>query len=461
MVKSGRTAAGARAATSHTGALSGTDRATDALIRQTGVIRAQTIDDMMALLLAFSRCPLPKGRRVAVLTNAGGPAIMATDALIGHGLELAPISDRTRRRLKERLPAEASVSNPVDMIASADTESFRSCVRILLEAEETDMAIVAFVPPLMVDPMEVMRAVTEEKNRFDKPVLMVLMAEEQYYERIPREIRDCPPIYRYPETAALAAAQMANHATWVAREEGAVPEVKADRDAARAILEKESAAGEYLDPDAAFRLLQAYGFPVTPWRRVRNAEEAVAAADELGYPAVLKVGGRRIVHKSDVGGVLLDLKTPLEMEGAFGKISRAVKALGHDAETEGFLVQPMARPGREVIVGLNTDPVVGPVILFGMGGKYVEVFEDVALRVPPLTDADAREMVESIRGFPLLHGVRGDEGVALDVVHDALHRLSALITDFPQIAELDLNPFLLSPRPAECRIVDVRIRTAR
>jgi acetyl coenzyme A synthetase (ADP forming)-like protein len=461
MVKSGRTEAGARAATSHTGALSGTDGATDALMRQTGVIRAHTIDDMMALLLAFSRCPLPRGRRVAVLTNAGGPAIMATDALIGHGLELAPVSERTRARLKERLPEEASVSNPVDMIASADTGSFRDCLRILLEADETDVAIVAFVPPLMVDPMEVVRAVTEEKERSDKPVLMVLMAEEQYYERIPREIPDSPPIYRYPETAALAAAQMANHSAWVAREEGTVPAVDADRSAARAILEKEAAPGEYLDPDAAFRLLRAYGFPVTPWRRARTAEEAVAAADELGYPAVLKVGGRRIVHKSDVGGVLLDLKTPLEMEGAFGKISRAVKALGHDPEQEGFLVQPMARPGREVIVGLSTDPVVGPVILFGMGGKYVEVFQDVALRIPPLTDADAREMVESIRGFPLLSGVRGDEGVALGAVHDALHRLSALITDFPQIWELDLNPFLLSPDPEECRIVDVRIRIAR
>lgn len=460
MVKSGRTEAGARAATSHTGALSGTDRATDALIRQTGVIRAHTIDDMMALLLAFSRCPLPKGRRVAVLTNAGGPAIMATDALVGHGLELAPVSERTRARLKERLPAEASVSNPVDMIASADTESFRTCLRILLEAEETDIAIVAFVPPLMVDPMEVVRAVTQEKERFDKPVLMVLMAEEQYYDRIPREVPDCPPIYRYPETAALAAAQMANHSAWVERDEGAVPEVRVDRETANAILEKEATPGEYLDPDAAFRLLAAYGFPVTPWRRVRTAEEAVEAADELGYPAVLKVGGRRIVHKSDVGGVLLDLKTPLEMEGAFGKISRAVKALGHDPEQEGFVVQPMARPEREVIVGVSTDPVVGPVILFGMGGKYVEVFQDVALRVPPLTDADSREMVESIRGYPLLRGVRGDEGVALDVVHEALHRVSALITDFPRIAELDLNPFLLSPDPAECRIVDVRIRIA-
>jgi acetyltransferase len=191
---------------------------------------------------------------------------------------------------------------------------------------------------------------------------------------------------------------------------------------------------------------------------VRSAEEAVAAAKEMGFPAVLKVGGRRIVHKSDVGGVILDIGSALEMEGAFGQISRAVRALDHDHEAEGFLVQPMAKPAREVIVGMSADPVIGPVLLFGIGGKYVEVFQDTAVRIPPLTDVDAREMVESIRGYPLLEGVRGEPGVAMPVVHDALLRLSALVGDLPEIAEIDLNPFLLSPDAAACRIVDARIR---
>ncbi|MGQ0722382.1 MAG: acetate--CoA ligase family protein [Candidatus Eiseniibacteriota bacterium] len=458
MVKSGRTEAGARAASSHTGALSGADRATDALIRQTGVIRARTIDDLMALIEAFSKCARPGGRKVVVLTNAGGPGIMATDALVGHGLALAEISERTRRELVALLPEEASVANPVDMIASADTESFRQCLRILLAAEETDLAIVAFVPPLMVDPMEVVRAVTEEKRRSEKPVLMVLMAEEQYYGRIPREIPDCPPIYRYPETAALAAAELVNHVEWIRRDEGSVVAVEADREAVRRILENESVPGEYLEPDAAFRLLAAYGFPLAAWRRVHDAESAIAAADELGYPAVLKVSGRRIVHKSDVGGVILNIRSALEMEGAFGKISRAVREAGFDPAQEGFLVQRMARPAREVIVGMSMDAVLGPVLLFGMGGKYVEVFQDVVIRLPRITDVDAREMVQSIRGFPLLQGVRGEPGVALDVVYDALHRLSALVTDFPALAEIDLNPFLLTPVAAECRIVDARVR---
>jgi acyl-CoA synthetase (NDP forming) len=292
----------------------------------------------------------------------------------------------------------------------------------------------------------------------EKPVLMVLMAEDQYYDRIPVEIPESPPIYRYPETAAYAAAELAAQAKWIARDGGTIPDIDADRETARRILEEEGHPGEYLDPDAAFRLLEAYRFPLAPWRRVRTPEEATAAATELGYPAVLKVAGRKIVHKSDVGGVILDIKSDLEMEGAFGKMSRAVRGLGYDPEEEGFLVQPMSAPGKEAILGMSTDPVIGPLLLFGLGGKYVEVFQDVSIRVHPITDVDAREMVESIRGFPLLEGVRGEEGVALPVVHEALLRMSALVHDFPQLAEIDLNPFLLSPDPDDCRIVDVRVR---
>ena len=458
MVKSGRTAAGARAASSHTGALAGKDRAIDALIRQTGVIRAGSIDDLMRLLLAFSRCPLPKGRRVAVLTNAGGPGIMATDALVGHGMDVAEMDAATKKRLAKYLPPEASVTNPIDMIASADTGNFQACLKVLLESESVDLVLVAFVPPKMVDPMAVVQAVTDTAHGTEKPVLMVVMAEEHYYGRIATEIPDSPPIYRFPEAAAYAAAELANWTEWRKRDPGKVPQLTVDRETARKIMEVEGTAGEYLDPDAAFRLLAAYGFPLVPWHRVRTADEAVAAAEELGYPVALKVAGRRIVHKSDVGGVQLSLKSALELEGAFAKMSRAVKRLGHDPGTEGFLVQPMAAAGREVILGMNTEPGIGPILLFGLGGKYVEVMRDVSLRVHPITDVDAKEMVASIRGIELLKGVRGEAGVALAPVHDALLRLSALVTDFPQIAEIDLNPFLLSPHAKDCRIVDVRIR---
>ncbi len=458
MVKSGRTEAGARAASSHTGALSGLDLAMDALFAQTGVIRAATIDDMMALILGFSRCPLPEGNRVAVLTNAGGPGILATDALVAHGMELAEISPETRAQLKRGLPEEASVSNPIDMIAGADAESFRRCLTILLAAPEVDSAIVAFVPPIMVNPMDVVRAVTEARAGSPKPVYMVLMAEDEYYRRIPEEIPDSPPIYRYPEIAASTASVIAHYAKRRTRDPGRIPEIERNVDAARAILEKESVAGEYLDPDATFRLLGAYGFPLASWKRVRNAEEALAAAEEIGYPAVVKIAGRRVVHKSDVGGVILGIRNALEMDGAVAKLARAMRTLGLDLEQEGFLVQKMAPIDREAILGMTRDPVLGPVLLFGLGGKYVEVLKDVALRVAPITDVEAREMVESIRGYPILAGVRGERGVALPIVHDALLRLSALAADFESLAEIDLNPFLLAPDTAACTIVDARIR---
>lgn len=458
MVKSGRTAAGARAASSHTGALSGVDSATDALFRQTGVIRANTIDDMMALILGFARCPLPRGNRVAVLTNAGGPGILATDALVSYGMELAEISPATREKLKQGLPAEASVSNPIDMIAGAHAESFERCLKILLDSPEVDLAIVAFVPPIMVNPMDVVQSVTRGRADSTKPVYMVLMAEDEYYARIPQEIPESPPVYRYPEIAAYTASVMANYAKWRTRDAGTVPDLPRDIDTARAILEKEGTAGEYLDPDATFRLLRAYGFPLAEWKRVRNAEEALAAAESIGYPTVLKIAGRRVVHKSDVGGVILGIKNALELEGAVGKLTRAMTSLGLNPEHEGFLVQQMVKVDREVILGINRDPVLGPVVLFGLGGKYVEVMKDVALRVAPITDVEAREMVESIHGYPILAGVRGEKGVALTAVHEALLRLSALATDFDSVAEIDLNPFLLTPDASTCTIVDARVR---
>ena len=371
MVKSGRTDAGARAASSHTGALSGLDAATDALIRQTGVIRARTIDDMMALLLGFTRCPIPKGNRVAVLTNAGGPGIMVTDALIGYDMQLADLSEHTKDRLREFLPAEASLGNPVDMIAGATAESFGQCLPILLEAEEVDLVIVTFVPPIMVDPLDVVGAVSAVKRGYDKPVFMILMAEDQYFLDIPRQIPDCPPIYHYPEVAAYTAAEMANYADIAARERGSSPRSTPSA-TARGIIDMAGQPGS-TSTRRRRSVCSRPHFPVAPWRRVYNADDAVAAADELGYPVVLKVAGRKVVHKSDVGGVILGIKSSLEMEGAVGRMSRAMTKLGHDPEEGGFLVQRMAPPGREVILGMSTDAVIGPILLFGLGGKYVEV----------------------------------------------------------------------------------------
>ena len=460
MVKSGRTEAGARAASSHTGALSVMDLAIDGLFRQTGVIRAATIDDMMALILGFSRCSVPAGDRVAILSNAGGPGILATDALVAHGMKLAEISSKTKKALSAKLPEEASVANPVDMIAGADAASFHECLEILLQASEVDLAIVAFVPPVMVDPMQVVQAVAEARAKSAKPVYMVLMAEEQYYRRIPVEIPQSPPIYRYPEVAAYAASEMMKYGQWREREIGVIPDLDRDVEQARAILDH-AAPGEYLDPDAAFRFLEAYRFPLAKWKIARTSQAAIEAAEEIGYPVAVKVASRRIVHKSDIGGVVLGIRNTLEMQGAVSELAGALRRQGIDPEREGFLVQEMVRGGKETILGMNRDPVLGPVLLFGLGGKYVEVLKDFALRVHPITDLDAREMIESIRGYPLLQGVRGEPPVALSVAHEGLLRLSSLVGDFDSIVEIDVNPLVLSERIADCKVLDARIRKAR
>lgn len=457
MVKSGRTKAGARAATSHTGSLSGSDAATQALMDQAGVIRARTIEDMMALLQGFARCPLPKGDRVAILTNAGGPGIMATDALIREGLQLAPLEERTQQALREYLPREASVKNPVDMIASATPEDFRSCLPLLLEDETVDIVIAAFVPPMMIDPSDILRAVTEVRRDYDKPVFMVLMAEERYYWEIPAALSDCPPLFRYPETAAYAAAEMLAHQRWRGRREGHVPRLDYDVEGARSRFEVGAERGQYLDQQTAFDTLEAFGFPTARVRTAHDVDQAVEAAEEIGYPVVLKAAGRQIVHKSDVGAVITGLENREQFLEAAQRISTVVERLGYDPREEGLLIQKMAKPGREVILGMSTDPIVGRLILFGMGGKYVEVLNDVVLRVHPLTDQDAREMIEAIRGYPILQGVRGDAPVAFAKLEETLMRLSAFAQAFPEIQEIDLNPFLLSEDETECLIVDARI----
>ncbi len=454
VVKSGRTLAGSHAASSHTGALGGRDQAADALLRQTGVIRARSTSDLMDLIQAFSQCPVAQGKRTAILTNAGGPGILATDALIEHGLTVAELLPETRTELQRMLPAEASVANPVDMIAGASAEAFGTCLECLVLAEEVDLVLVAFVPPVMVNPTDVVEAVTNVTRLSNKPVLMVLMAEGHHYEEIPRRFPGSPPLYRYPETAAYVASELVKWSERRSTKRGNIPEFAAHRQAVRQILEQ-GEPGQYLEAEQAFRLIDAYGIPVTPWATGPTPSETLENSRGLTYPVAVKLVSAALVHKSDVGGVILDVPDTESLREALESLSQLAAAWQVEPR---FLVQQMVFGEREVILGMTTDPVVGPLMLFGMGGKYVEVLRDVTLHVHPLTDSQATEMVKSIRGYDILRGVRGEEPVAFDALTDSLLRLSALITDFPQIAEMDLNPMRLGGRPEDCLVVDARIR---
>jgi acetyl coenzyme A synthetase (ADP forming)-like protein len=453
VVKSGRTAEGARAASSHTGAIAGTDVTVSAFLDQCGVLRANTIEELFDVARALDRCPLPQGFRVGIVTNAGGPAIMATDACVNLGLQMSEISGETRAALRAFLPAEASVVNPVDMIASATAESYERTLAAVLDDPEVDMALVINVTPLLSSPIDILEAVGRVARDRTKPVLAVMMATDEFYERV-KEATDLPPVYRFPESAARAMFQLARYAAWVRQpEEAAVPDFPVDDQEVATILDR--MPDGYLDPADAFRVLDLYGIPLAHWRMAGSRDEALAAAREIGYPVVLKAVAPDLVHKSDVGAVQVDLRDEAELAGALDRTSASVEGAGH--HIEGWLVQEMARGGHEVIYGITTDPRFGPLLMFGLGGKYVEVFQDVRFGVLPLGASEAREMIRGIRGFKLLEGVRGEAGADLDLLCEVLLRLAQLAQRHPRIQELDINPFLAGSG-REARALDVRIR---
>jgi acyl-CoA synthetase (NDP forming) len=454
VVKSGRTAEGARAASSHTGALAGADVTVSALLDQCGVLRANTIEELFDVCRALVRCPLPDGNRVGIVTNAGGPAIMATDACVSLGLRMSELSDATRGTLRSFLPAEASVNNPVDMIASANALSYSRALAAVLDDPGVDMALVINVTPLLSSPIDILEAIGEVSRTRSKPVLAVMMATEEFYESVKHQ-RDLPPVYRFPEPAARVLLLLTRYGAWVRRPaEPPAPAFETDDVQVEEILSH--CPEGYLEPADVFQVLDLYGIRLARWRSVATVEEAVEAARAIGYPVVLKAVAPDLVHKSDVGAVRVNLRDERDLTVALAEVKESVERSGH--RIEGWLVQEMAKGGHEVIFGITTDPRYGPLLMFGLGGKYVEVFQDVRFGVLPLAPSDARDMVRGIRGFKLLEGVRGEPGADLELLAEILLRLGQLAQRHPRIRELDVNPFLAGPDRASARAVDARIR---
>ena len=454
MVKSGRTAEGARAASSHTGALAGADITVSTLLEQCGVLRVDTIQDLFDVARAFDRCPLPAGKGVAILTNSGGPGIMATDACVNLGLEIAELGAKTRERLESFLPREASTGNPVDMIASANAESYRRAVPALLADPDVDMLIAIFVTPLLASPVDILEAIAEGMEKApEKPVLAVMMAEESFYDAT-KTRRDLPPVYRFPESAAGALSVLARYAAWRERPTEAPSVYDVDDLEVSKILRR---AGEgYLDAGDAFRVLEIYGIPTAPWRVAHDGASAAEAASELHFPLVVKAVAPKLVHKSDLGGVALGLTSAEEVARTVESMQRRLTEAGHPPAS--YLVQEQLLGGHEVVFGLSTDERFGPVLMFGMGGKYVEVMEDVTFGVTPLLPHEAEEMIEGIRGIRLLEGFRGEPPADRELLRDVLLRLAQLAERHPEIRELDINPFLAAPEASDARALDVRIR---
>ena len=456
IVKSGRTAEGARAASSHTGAMAGADVTVSALLDQCGVLRANTIEELFDVCRALVRCPLPDGNRVGIVTNAGGPAIMATDACVSLGLRMAELSDATRETLRGFLPAEASVNNPVDMIASADAPAYSRTLAAVLDDPGVDMGMVINVTPVLASPHDILEAIGEVSRTRSKPVLAVMMATDEFYESVQHK-RDLPPVYRFPEPAVRVLLLLSRYGAWVRRPaEPQAAGFETDDAQVEEILGR--CQDGYLEPADAFRVLDLYGIPLARWKSVATQDEAVAAAKEIGFPVVLKAIAPDLIHKSDVGAVRVDLRSEEDLTRALKEVSDSVGRAGH--RIEGWLLQEMAKGGHEVIFGITTDPRYGPLLMFGLGGKYVEVFQDVRFGVLPLGPSDAMDMVRGIRGFKLLEGVRGEAGADLDLLAEILLRLGQLAQRHPRIREVDVNPFLAGPDRAHARAVDARIRVA-
>ena len=452
-VKSGRTAAGHRAASSHTGALlAASDVTVDALFADAGVLRAETVGEMFDVAGLLARQPLPPGDRVAVLTNAGGPAILCADACEAAGLRIETLSDATRARLAEVLPAEASTANPVDMIASATAEQYERSLRILLADDAVDAVVTIFVRPLAARAAEVAAAIAAAAEGAERPVLAVWLGADTPGAADTGAV----PGFASPEEAVRALGHAVRHA----RRRAAPPDPPfepADADTATAatiVAEGLGEGGGWLAPGDVERLLRCWGIPLVASRIVPSAQAAGRAAAELGGPVALKAIAPGLVHKSDAGAVRLGLDGPTAVTRAAGEMSAQLAAAG--ASVEGFHVQRMAPPGTELIVGAVRDPAFGPLVACGAGGVAVELLGDVQVRLAPLGPREADGMLHGLKTFPLLDGYRGRPPADLDSVRDLVLRVGALAAAHPAVAELDLNPVIATPDGA--LVVDARVR---
>ena len=450
-MKAGRSNSGARAASSHTGALAASDEVVDALFRDAGVIRTSTVEEMFQTAALVAHQPLPAGPRVAILTNAGGPGILAADACEAHGLKLGTLSPQTVAALRTFLPSAASVGNPVDMIASATADQYRRAIPLLLADPGIDSLLTIFIPPILASAHEVARAIadTTSSSAQSKPVLATFFGAAG----VPDIIAPVP-CYAFPEGAARALAHAVNYSRWRLQPAGEVPHWRNfNADAARAIVRRAATNHDgWLEPLAVCALMEACGIHAAPTRVVMDSAGALSAAKQVGYPVVLKGAGPALLHKTEANAVL----TGLADEEA---VLSAYHALARRPDVAHVLVQPMVRDGVEMFVGATLDPSFGHILMCGSGGTMVELLHDTSCRLTPLTDRAAREMLNETRASILLRGFRGARPGDVEAFREVLLRTSALVQACPEITELDFNPVIVTPSGAI--VVDARVRVGQ
>ncbi len=458
-LKAGRSAAGASAASSHTGSLAGADKAANALLAQSGVIREYSLKNLFSTAKVFANCPIPKGNRVAIITNSGGPGIMATDAVCEYGMEIAKITDQTKETLRSFLPAAASVKNPIDMIASAPIEHYKETLKTVIADENVDMIMVIYLPFLGLKDIDVAKAVMEIKAQYpEKPVIGVFMTKSEFFTAL-SDMDVNMPFFMYAEEAAEGFARLDQQRKWIARPEGKIPCYDVDRKKAEEIIYqalKEDRA--QLTTRESIDVLDAYGIRVCKSGFATNEEEVVALGNSIGYPVVMKMTSKTTSHKTDVGGVRVNIQSEEQLRAEYKDLLSKLEEKGLLDGLEGVIIQEMVKGNREMVCGIATDPQYGPMMMFGLGGVFIEVMKDVTFRIAPLTDVDAEEMIKSVKAYKLLEGARGTKPADMNQIQETLLRLSQLVSDYKFIDELDINPLLISEKTGEGIAVDGRIK---
>ncbi|MFH1088140.1 MAG: GNAT family N-acetyltransferase [Chloroflexota bacterium] len=464
IVKSGRTAAGSRAARSHPGALTTSEAMTGALFSQAGMIRVNSLEELFDVATMLSNQPVPRGTKVAIVTNGGGPGILAADACEDRGLTLPELSPESVRELAAIVKRDIVIHNPLDMTAGATADEYRGALRVLAGDKGIDAVITIFIPPVVQETKSVEKAISQAAPAFHrnhKPLLACFMGERGFQRKLGASGRFVP-CYPFPENAVLALASAARYGEWLSKPQGAIPRLRGiSRARARsligAVLTRSATRPVWLSATETNELLACYGIRTVDTLLARTAAEAADRARQAGFPVAVKLASATIAHKTEVGGVVLDVRTEEAVARAFTDIRARLAEMGRQDEMQGVIVQNMVTEGVEVIAGMAQDPSFGPVIMFGSGGIYAELLKDVSVKLHPLTRLDARELVRSIKMARLLEGFRGSPASDIPALEELLLRLSALVEDVPQISELDLNPVKAMPRGQGYRVVDARI----
>lgn len=455
-IKSGRSAAGAAAAVSHTGSLAGSDAAYNALFTQSGIIRCDSVNQLFDYANAFSYRKIPSGNRIAIVTNAGGPGIIATDMTVTSGLVLAKLSDDTIEELHKHLPAAANFNNPIDVIGDAPSDRYENALATVISDTNVDGALIILTPQSMTDAIGTAEAIIKIAHQTPKPIVCCFMGIIDVSSGVKLLQKNGVPVYRFPENAAQALGALHQANRWYHRKQ--LPQYKIELDTKKAaeLLSQNRNAGKLvLGELEGSEILKQYGFNTLPMDLATSASHASRIADQIGYPVVMKIVSPQILHKTDAKGVKIGLENAESVQSAFEEIMTSARKYKADAKINGVLVQKMAPPGEEVILGMKRDPNFGPLLMFGLGGIYVELFKDVVFRIAPFGRNVARRMIKGIKGYPMLKGFRGRPLADIEAIEKMLVTLGHLAENHPEIKEMDINPLLVHSKGKGATVADV------